>query len=95
MPSPEQNTVAVQNLILKINKKTGNDDDNLTEAIDNLIQFSATSNSSIPIQIKTEEEMNNLLMKATVSSIGSVYKYVGTTTETYTEGSLYVIEFYS
>ena len=43
----------------------------------------------IPIEVHSEDEMNSLLKTATV---GSVYKYVGETTEAYENSSLYVVE---
>lgn len=48
--------------------------------------------TSTPVEISTETEMNAVLANATGVSIGSVYKYVGPTTETYENGALYIIE---
>lgn len=44
--------------------------------------------SSLPIEISTEAEMTALLETATV---GSIYKYIGTT-GTYENGALYIVE---
>lgn len=43
------------------------------------------------ITLSTEAEMNAALTNATASDVGKVYKYTGTTTATYTSGSLYDI----
>ena len=45
----------------------------------------------LPIEVKTEKEMNSVLKNATKDDIGSVYKYIGKTTNTYTNGALYII----
>jgi dsRNA-specific ribonuclease len=44
-----------------------------------------------PAEISTEAEMNNILANATEASIGTIYKYTGTTADTYEPGALYVI----
>ena len=46
---------------------------------------------SVPIPISSEAEMNAILTSATEVSIGAVYRYTGTTTDTYENGALYVI----
>lgn len=46
---------------------------------------------AVPIPISTEAEMNAILASATEVSIGAVYRYTGTTTDTYENGALYVI----
>lgn len=45
--------------------------------------------SPLPTEVSTEEEMTALLESA---EIGSVYKYMGTTTDAYENGALYVVE---
>ena len=45
--------------------------------------------SPLPIEISTEAEMTALLATA---DIGSVYKYMGETTDTYANGALYILE---
>ena len=42
-----------------------------------------------PEEISTAAEMDNLLVSA---NIGKVYLYTGTTTATYTNGNLYLVE---
>ena len=48
--------------------------------------------SPLPRNIYTETEMTALLTNATTGSVGAVYKYMGTTTDTYTQGGLYIIQ---
>ncbi len=48
-----------------------------------------TSGSSLPIEISTEAEMTALLETA---EVGAVYKYIGESTNAYTNGSLYIVE---
>lgn len=45
-----------------------------------------------PIVIETAEAMDTILATATKDSVGAVYKYTGNTTDTYTQGALYIIE---
>lgn len=47
------------------------------------------TDSALPIEVATEEEMTALLSSGTV---GGVYKYVGATTDTYENGSMYLLE---
>lgn len=47
------------------------------------------TDSALPIEVATEEAMTALLTSGTV---GGVYKYVGTTTDTYENGSMYLLE---
>lgn len=56
------------------------------------VQGVTVESTSTPVEISTETEMNAVLTNATGVSIGSVYKYVGPTTETYENGALYIIE---
>lgn len=41
-----------------------------------------------PIEVTTGEEMEALLVE---ENIGKIYKYVGTTTDVYTNGELYIV----
>lgn len=52
---------------------------------------SSSVDSPLPIPIETEAEMTALLTSATTASVGAIYKYVGETTNTYTQGELYII----
>ena len=45
--------------------------------------------SALPIEISTEAEMTALLETA---EVGSVYKYVGESTDAYENGGLYIVE---
>ena len=45
-----------------------------------------------PIEVSTEAEMTALLATLTEEDVGSVYKYTGTTTATYENGVLYIVE---
>lgn len=47
--------------------------------------------SALPIEVKTEKEMTDILTNATFKDVGAVYKYVGNTTSKYTKDALYVI----
>lgn len=49
-------------------------------------QFQLTGS---PAEVSTEAEMNAVL---TADNVGKVYKYIGTTTDTYENGAYYVIE---
>ena len=42
-----------------------------------------------PIEVATEREMNTLV---TTAKVGTVCKYIGTTTDTYENGGLYIVE---
>lgn len=46
--------------------------------------------SALPVEISTESEMNEILTAATRSTVGSIYKYMGTT-NIYEYGALYII----
>ena len=48
--------------------------------------------SGTPITVSTAEEMTNILTNATSADVGKIYKYVGTTTSDYKQGSYYVIK---
>lgn len=50
---------------------------------------SSGGGSGAPIEVATEAEMTALLETA---EVGSVYKYVGETTDTYENGGLYIVE---
>lgn len=57
-----------------------------------LKQIITRLNSSIPIEVSSEEAMTALLTNATAASVGAIYKYTGSTTSTYTRGELYIIQ---
>jgi hypothetical protein len=48
-----------------------------------------TPNSPLPIEVSTEAEMNSLLETA---EVGSIYKYMGESTDAYENGALYIVE---
>lgn len=48
--------------------------------------------SALPQNVYTEAEMTAILSSATSASVGAVYKYMGTTSDTYTQGDLYIIQ---
>lgn len=48
--------------------------------------------SPLPIEVRTEDEMEAILANATEADIGAIYKYTGSTTNNYTHGVLYIIE---
>lgn len=62
----------------------------LTE-IKNLALSGGGSISGAPIPIETEAEMNDILASATEDKVGTIYKYTGTSTDTYEQGALYII----
>lgn len=49
------------------------------------------SDSALPPEVSTAEGMNSLLVNATSASVGEIYKYTGTSTDTYENGALYII----
>ena len=49
------------------------------------------TDSPLPIEISTADEMTALLETA---EVGSIYKYTGETTDTYENGALYVVEYF-
>lgn len=49
------------------------------------------TDSPFPIEIATEELMNDLLINATDSSVGGIYKYMGSALSKYEYGQLYII----
>lgn len=65
-------------------------------ALDNVVvvagEYGGGSSSPLPIEIATEEEMTEILTSANAGSVGAVYKYIGETTDTYTHGTLYIID---
>ena len=50
----------------------------------------ATVSVAEPVEVSSEAEMTAILESATAE--GGIYKYVGTTTDTYENGALYIIE---
>lgn len=57
--------------------------------LDEMAVLAAEVLSGMPIEISTEEEMTALLETA---KIGSVYKYIGESTDVYENGGLYLVE---
>ena len=47
--------------------------------------------SPLPIEVKTEAEMNNILNAATNNDVGAIYKYIGETTSLYIKDGLYMV----
>lgn len=47
--------------------------------------------SGIPIPVSSATEMDDILASATGDSVGTIYKYTGTSTDTYENGALYII----
>lgn len=77
----------LQSLIDESNNKTGNSDKFLIKAVNSLVD--GYGDSPLPIKVESEAEMNALLDTA---AVGSIYKYVDKTTDTYESGALYVVE---
>lgn len=63
----------------------------LTELQTAIKNLADATGSGKPIEVATEEMMNYILSNATASSLGTVYKYTGTTANTYEPGALYII----
>ena len=87
--TPQRLTEKLQSLIVKANLTTGNADTDINGAVNSLCRGFGGNSSPLPIEVATEEEMNALLETA---EVGSVYKYTGTTTDTYESGALYIVE---
>lgn len=51
----------------------------------------STTISGIAIPISSATEMEDILATATGDKIGTIYKYTGTSTDTYEQGALYII----
>lgn len=47
--------------------------------------------SGVPIPVSSATEMDDILASATEDDVGTIYKYTGTTTDTYEQGALYII----
>jgi hypothetical protein len=58
------------------------------EEYDGSYEGGSTCLCGTPIEISTPEEMNNIQVEA---NVGKVYKYIGTTDDTYTNGELYQV----
>lgn len=86
MATPGSVKIKIQDLIDSANATTAKDDDNLTDCVNSLIE--GYGQGGIP-EILTEAEMTALLETA---EVGSVYKYVGESTDTYENGGLYIVE---
>ena len=61
----------------------------ILEAVNDLPD--AVQRFSLPIEVKTEKEMNSVLRNADKNDIGSIYKYIGKTSGHYIRGELYII----
>lgn len=61
----------------------------ILEAVNDLPD--AIQRSPLPLEVKTETEMDSILTNATFMDVGAVYKYVGRTTSKYTKDALYII----
>lgn len=48
--------------------------------------------TGFPIEVATETEMDSVLVNATAADVGKIYKYTGETTDTYTNGELYIVK---
>lgn len=57
--------------------------------ISNGVNIPLVTNAGEPIEISTAAEMDTLLVAA---NVGKVYRYTGTTDDTYTNGELYIVE---
>lgn len=55
------------------------------------IRAIASPDSSIPFEVSSEAEMNQILSNATPDMVGAVYRYVGETTVAYETNALYII----
>ena len=53
------------------------------------VNKNTVDDSPLPIEVATESEMNTLLE---TSEVGSIFKYTGTTTDTYKNEALYIVE---
>ena len=77
------------NIANAIREKTGNTATMKPAEFPAKILDIETSRSYLPIEISTEAEMTDALDMA---EIGSIYKYTGETTDTYENGTYYVVE---
>ena len=79
-----ENVVAkLQNLLIYISNLTGVQDSNLTDAIYSLENMLGVKEISTPDDMDTELDL---------SPVGTVVKYIGTTTDTYETDTYYLIE---
>ena len=53
-----------------------------------ILSLNFVDNSGTPIEISTVEQMENKLIS---ENVGKIYKYVGETNETYTNGEYYEV----
>lgn len=51
----------------------------------------AIQRSPFPVEVETYEDMMEILNAATPLDVGGIYKYIGKTNDTFTQGSLYII----
>lgn len=69
----------------------GENDERLDAELLELRKLAGAEDLPLPKEISTEGEMNAILSSATAEDIGTIYKYMGTTTDTYEYGALYII----
>ena len=55
----------------------------------NILGVVGSYENSNPIEVATSSEMDALLV---ANNVGNIYKYVGETDSTYTNGSIYIVE---
>lgn len=72
-----------------VNSALGDIDSALDSILDIQNSLIGGVDSPLPIEVATEEEMTDLLE---TEEVGSVFKYTGETTDTYTKGELYIVE---
>ena len=72
-----------------IDEQLGDIDSALDAILDIQNSLIGGGDSPLPIEVASEEEMTALLE---TEEVGSVFKYVGETTDTYTKGELYIVE---
>lgn len=77
----------IKGLISRLNQTTGEAADDLTSAVNTFLAGYGRA-----VEVSTEEKMTAILESATDSTVGSVYKYTGETTDTYTSGEHYIVE---
>lgn len=86
MISAEQNKRAMENLITRANEITGKSDTDLTNGVNSLIEGYGQGGIT---EVSTEAEMMALLETA---EVGSIYKYMGESTDIYESRALYIVE---
>ena len=66
-----------------------NVEEGITFHLPNGVNATGTGRYAVPIDVSTEQQMDALLVS---SNEGKCYKYTGTTTSTYVNGNLYIVE---